>query len=124
VIGGHVGDYDRRAFVTTVQVYDPATNAWTRIGSLPDARSHVHNAAAVYDGRIVLAGGKTDDEAAANEVLLYTPSTNKWTTLQSLPDGRNSGVLGLLDGKLVYATGSSGGGDFEAGTYRGTLDEP
>jgi N-acetylneuraminic acid mutarotase len=121
-IGGHVGDFGRRAFVTTVQSYDPATDKWTQRAPLAEGASHFHNAAVVLNGAILVAGGKTDDEAAMSDVMLYDPLINKWRKVGDLPEGRNSGLLAAVNGVLVYTTGSSGGGDFEANTYRGEFD--
>jgi N-acetylneuraminic acid mutarotase len=121
VIGGHTGDYSGRTYLSTVHVFDPAAGTWTKVASLPGGHSHFHNAADVYEGRIIVAGGKTDDEAASNDVLVYDPGTNKWSTLTNLPSGRSSGPLRVLNGTLVYTTGSSGGGSFESTTWRGTF---
>jgi N-acetylneuraminic acid mutarotase len=41
----------------TMERYDPATNAWEALSSMPTERYHFGAAAAVLDGRIFVVGG-------------------------------------------------------------------
>jgi N-acetylneuraminic acid mutarotase len=121
-IGGHVNDFGGRLFLPTVHAYDPALNKWRQVAGLPDGRSHFHNAVAVVDGNIVVAGGKTAADAVLADVLLYDPIVNRWRKVGAMPESRNSGLLASVGGELIYTTGSSGGGEFRATTHRGTFE--
>src|SRR4051794_41750444 len=56
-----------RQYQSSVHVFDPSTGIWTKVASLPSGHSHFHNAIDVYNDRIIVAGGKTADEAASKD---------------------------------------------------------
>lgn len=90
-----------------VQVYDPATNAWTARAPLPLARSHITSATFVQGGRILVLGGLGPGNRVISRVDRYDPVTNTWSALASLPAGRLSGISDVLpDGRILFATGS------------------
>jgi hypothetical protein len=61
------------------EVYDPATDTWSRKASLPTARSWA--IAVVLGSRIYLFGG--DPDKKLNQV--YDTETDSWTTMSSIP---------------------------------------
>lgn len=90
-----------------VQVYDPATDAWTSRTPLPLARSHTTSSTFVRDGQIIVLGGLGPGNRVINRVDRYDPDTNAWAALTPLPGGRLSGVADVLgDGRIVFSTGS------------------
>jgi N-acetylneuraminic acid mutarotase len=88
--------------VGTHEVYDPATNSWTRLAPMPTPRNHL--GAAVAGGKIHAVGGRVpgDMELTAHEV--YDPATDSWTAAAPLPTGR-SGIAVVAHRGLVYVFG-------------------
>ncbi len=83
------GFYNSYIKVTSrAEVYDPATNSWARLSSVPMPQSHVGTA---NDGRtIYFAGGFRGDwfGKASNEFWMYDTVTGKWKAGPSLPGAR------------------------------------
>lgn len=89
--------------------FDPATNAWTEMPSLPSGRSS-HNAV-VMDGRIYVVGGWTlsgddggDWQRGAIVFDLADPSSG-WQALPEPPLRRRALAVSHVDGKLVALSG-------------------
>lgn len=108
VFGGFSGD---QGPVKRSDVYDPATNTWTRIADLPTRLTH---AGTVIDGRnFYFAGGYVGTGPAYTQVFAtkavwqYNVDTNQYTKLPDLPQARGAGSMVQLGRKLHYF----GGGD-------------
>jgi len=89
-----IGGYDpsnRNASLSTVEVYDPATNTWRSSteppgtpgapAPMPTARGFL--AAAAVNGKIYAIGG--DDGNIVNTVEVYDPATNTWRSSTEPP---------------------------------------
>jgi N-acetylneuraminic acid mutarotase len=90
-----------------VEVYDPATDTWTRASDMPTAR-FAHSASAV-DGKIYIIGGADADvHPVPSEGFLmvdvYDPATDTWTTAADIPAGAPHHTAGVVDGK-IYTIG-------------------
>ena len=86
---------DEPAATTTTPATTPATVA-AALAEMPLPRTEV--AAAVLDGRIVVAGGLTPDGAASDRADVYDPATNRWSPAPALPLGlHHSGMAALGD---------------------------
>ena len=64
-------------------VFDPATNAWRRVASMPHPHGF-HAQLTLPDGRVFVFGGYSstadhDADGADNPMELYDPTTNAWT---------------------------------------------
>ena len=107
--GGWLSAYNDETLetVTTLSVYDPATDQWTDRAALPYAVSHIGSGAFVLNGRIIIAGGETAHTVATNRVTIYDPATDKWTSLTNLPAARFSGVGAVIGGHIIFTGGSS-----------------
>jgi N-acetylneuraminic acid mutarotase len=104
-IGGQTG-YDANLTTrNTVQVYDPATDAWSTKAGMPSPVSHIHSATFVMGDRILVMGGESAHESPARTVYAYTPATNAWQSLTLLPAARFSGVATAINGKIYFTTG-------------------
>ncbi|MCW4010672.1 MAG: hypothetical protein NWF05_08640 [Candidatus Bathyarchaeota archaeon] len=100
------------------EAYDPTTNTWTKLASIPTA---VFNyASAVVDGKIYIIGGiqnftyiggDTMQQTYTNLVQIYDPQTNQWTigTSMSTPAGSLGGAAttGELAPKRIYVVGGN-----------------
>jgi N-acetylneuraminic acid mutarotase len=101
--------------LATVEVYDPATNAWSAAPPMPTARGGL---AAVLgpDQRIYAIGG--DDSLAAGllaTVEVYDPRTRTWETAPPMQTPRsNFGAAVAADGRIYAIGGDPSGTSVEA----------
>ena len=118
-IGGqHLGD-EEKGNQTTVQAFDPSTNAWTELAPLPRPLSHTESSSFTRGGRILVIGGVTQDSEEVASVLEYDPAADTWRELTPLPEVRQSPIAGAVGETIVVSTGSSPGGVPEADTWLG-----
>lgn len=102
VVGGHTWVFWQlnAAVLDTVELYDPAADAWTSGGTLSTPRSG-HSATLLADGRVLVAGGS----GATAE--LFDPASKTWSATGSMGEGRRSHFAVLLqDGRVIV--GGSG----------------
>ena len=87
--------------------YDPATNTWTELPSLPTARSGI--AAAVLDGRIHVFGGEGNQFSSTGvfeQNESYDPITNSWRTELPMAIPRHGIGAATIDGRIHIPAGS------------------
>lgn len=93
----------------TSEVYNPTTDSWSYIATMPTERNGATAVTAV-DGRIYVFGGSIDPVFPASlqtTVQVYNPTTSPWaTTAPSMPAARRllGGALGS-DGRIYLASG-------------------
>ncbi len=104
-----------------MRVYDPATNNWTQLASLPIAKSHMEGGTFVSDGKIIMAGGQVNDFQPTSNVVAYDPAVDKWTTLTSLPAARQGGIVRRIGNKVIVALGATQTNSPQATVWTGTL---
>jgi N-acetylneuraminic acid mutarotase len=97
----------RNVSVGTHEVYDPASNTWSRLEDLPTPRNHA--AVGVVDGRIYVIGGRAGSVFIPNAhnvdiVEEYNPATNLWTLRAPMPTPRSAMAWGTFNGR-IYAAG-------------------
>lgn len=109
IVGGVRGRDETAKNLSDVYRYDPATNAWSAVASLPKARSHFASSTVVTgDGRIVIIGGVYNGRVPLTNVTEYNPLTNRWTELDPIPEPRKAPVAQIIGDHLIVATGSPG----------------
>lgn len=131
VVGGIQGSVMPMASVmlSTLQIFDPATNSWTLGAPMPTPRAFVSTA--VVDGKLYALGG-TDPNNQWNVVEAYDPLTNSWTTKAPLPGPRSHAGAGIIDGRihvvggmgLLGATVSPPHAVYDPATDSWSADEP
>ena len=95
VLGGcHGGD-----ILGTVDVYNPLTDAWKQVSSMPTER-HLHGAAAL-EGKIYVMGGflRTAD--------VYDPQSDQWQPLANMGGPRGSCAAAAVGGKIYVIGGEN-----------------
>jgi N-acetylneuraminic acid mutarotase len=88
-----------------VDRYDPATNKWTKVASLPKSESHFNAATVLYDRYIITVGGENPHDHPQAWVFAYDTVLNKWARLTDLPSARRAGVAGVIGNTLIQSTG-------------------
>jgi hypothetical protein len=102
VLGGYAPD---GATLARAEVYDTATDTWSRGPDLPVAVNHAM--AATLDGVLYVAGGN-DGRGPSDQVARL--DGGRWRRLAPLPQGRQAGGLVALDGRLYLVGGVVDGG--------------
>ena len=88
----------------TVQVYNPATNAWTTKPSLPAARQG-GNGAVTINGMVYLPGGEDAAGALTRTLYAYNATTNVWSTRASMPAYGACGGSAVIAGRIYVFSG-------------------
>jgi WD40 repeat protein len=102
--------------LTSVELYDPATNTFAQPGSTPsmnEARANEGNGDLVSvllaNGKVLIAGGVDPSVAGLDTVELYDPTTNTFAPAASLPmmNSHRDGPTGtsLPNGEVLIAGG-------------------
>ncbi len=96
-IGGNTSSTN----VAAVEMYDPASGAWTDVGSLPAPRNHV--AGFVFAESVCVAGGRSPNTA---RVDCFDPAGRTWLRLRDLPLATSgAGAATLESGDVVVMGG-------------------
>ena len=108
-IGGeHLGN-DITNNQADVHVYDPKTDKWKELASLPVPWSHHTSSTVVVGGKILVLAGETNGRVHLKRVMQYDPATNKWTELNGLPSTRKSPVAGVIGDRIIVHGGEGRG---------------
>lgn len=93
------------------EIFDPATNSWSRTGPLVIARQG-HTATLLADGRVLVVGGVdvvADLWATVASAEIYDPTTDRWSGVAAMEESRAAHTATLLtDGQVLVAGGRSG----------------
>lgn len=119
VVGGGSGEGEQGA-LRSGERFDPTTEQWSVLSSLPFGRSYP-GFAALPDGRALIVGGTTKDiewpEEGIRDVLLYDPGLDTWYELPPLREAHmGAHVVALAGGVAVV------GGLTRVGTPAETID--
>lgn len=108
-IGGVIRHDPYQIDLADVHRYDPATDTWTAMASLPTPRSHTEPSTFVRNGRIVVVGGRSHPRGieTLREVTEYDPAMNQWRALAPLPEGRLAPIAAPIGDRVIVAAGGA-----------------
>jgi len=113
--GGHNDDEDgHTSYLTSVERYDPATNAWEAVAPMATARCNF--AMAVVDGKLYAVGGYDSDYFSSVE--RYDSALDAWEAVAPMTVRRVAFGVAVLDGKLYAVGGSAGNGGHRSSVER------
>lgn len=103
IVGGAVHHDPVQVDVDWVDRYDVASRRWSRAASLPEPVSHTEPSTFVYQGRIVVAGGRnnTGRDRVSDLIQEYDPAADTWLPIGRMPAGRLA-PLALAAGDSLY----------------------
>jgi N-acetylneuraminic acid mutarotase len=90
--------------LTTVEEFDPATDAWAIKADMPTSRNWP--AAAVVNGKIYVIGGdRTFLSTPRRTVEEYDPALDVWTGKTDMPSARSGHAAAVVEGKIYVMGG-------------------
>jgi N-acetylneuraminic acid mutarotase len=121
VLGGQHGQEEDQAALGDVDRYDPSTDQWTVMASLPvyAGKSHISEGTFAFGDRIIVIGGEQGFDDPQTAIESYDPATNTWTKLGTLPAARSTVIAGVVGNRLIVTTGN--GPSATDTTWVGTL---
>ena len=120
-VGGYDGDGGwNNSYLSSVERYDPATNAWEAVAPMAAARRAL--AVAVLDGKLYAVGGQGAGYNALSSVERYDAATNAWEATAPMATAREAHAVAVLDGKLYAVGGYDGYGISSVERYDPALE--
>ena len=121
LIAGGRSDSTGAGFLSSAELYNPSTRTFTATGSMTTARFS-HTATLLSNGKVLIAGGKSDGATYLDTAELHDPTSGTFTAIASTmgsPRDAHTATL-LADGTVLLA----GGGIASSGflTVTGSAD--
>jgi N-acetylneuraminic acid mutarotase len=93
-------------YLSTAELYDPASGTWAPTGSLNTARGD-HTATLLSNGKVMVAGGYNSTNLHLASAELYDPVAGTWTMTGRLTSTLSSGKVLLAGGNSCSTSTSS-----------------
>jgi N-acetylneuraminic acid mutarotase len=106
VVGGYTRINLADELVSTAELFDPVTAAWSPAGTLSTPRAS-HTATLLPDGRVLVMGGESALGTENKSTELYDPATKTWTTSGDMITARDVFTASLLSNKKVLVVGGT-----------------
>ena len=108
-LGGAHGHDKTQNDLSSCHRFDPATKKWTQIASLPDGRSHFESSTLIYQGRILVVGGRCNQSTpmrnVVGDLLEYNPQADAWRVVGELPVKVLAPSAAIIGGRLIVTGG-------------------
>lgn len=113
VVGAWTEGFPREKGLSHVWTYDPEADAWEQGREIPVSRRRGAAGAAVYDGKIYVAGGNAGGHGphatAVGWLDVFDPETGAWASLPPAPHGRDHFQAAVVGDRLYLAGGRDSG---------------
>ncbi len=99
------------AAFSTVEVYDPETDAWATGKDIPTPRSTM--TATAFGGKIYAIGGgvrRGEQDVAVSLMEMYDTATDRWAAAPDMPTPRFVPSSGVVNGRIYVAGGATSQG--------------
>ena len=110
-------------YLSTTEVYDPATNSWSSARSMAGARE-CHTATLLSSGKVLVTGGFISNTSPLASTELYDPATNTWSSAGAMAMNRGFHTATLLNAGQVLIAGGSPNGYASAALFSAELYTP
>jgi len=123
-----IGGDNSAGVLSDLQRYDPVTDTWTTLTSMPTARAGA--AAAVIDDGIFVIGGRQSTSGPCSggpylgTVEKYDVDTNTWSTVAPLPNPRSDLAAVAHGGKIFVFGGCTGTASAPSVTNEADMYDP
>ncbi len=98
------GDRGFNAYSRAVEIYDPNTNIWTTVDSLPYSLRY-HSSFLLENNKVLVMGG-TSESVSTNGVLEYDVEADSWAIKANMPEAlENLSAQKLIDGRIFVCGG-------------------
>ncbi len=108
-LGGDHGHDKTQIDVSSCHRFDPATNKWSEIASLPDGRSHFESSTIIHQGRILIVGGRCNSSqpprGVMNDLLEYDSKSDRWQVVGTMPEKLLAPSAEIVSGRIVVTGG-------------------
>jgi len=108
-LGGDHGHDIKQIDVKSCHRFDPALKKWSEIASLADGRSHFESSTIIYEGRILIVGGRCNSSQpprnVVNDLLEYDPKANTWQVIGVMPEKLLAPAAAIISGRLIVTGG-------------------
>ena len=114
ITGGYSGKVGMYMWLSTTQLFNPATKVWTEAAPLLQKRAY-HAAVRLQNGKVFVVGG-TNGKVAVTSTEIYDPATNQWSAAAPTSVPRAGHTVTLLPSGKVLVTGGEMQGQIGAKT--------
>ena len=117
---------EKRGTLDTVEVYDPATDIWTRASSMNHARYWA--ALSVVNGEIYATGGtgpspiRTEPDPYLSSVEVFNPKTDQWRERREMVTPKAGHSANFINGKIYVIGGAFWAVKEKAYKYHSTIE--
>jgi N-acetylneuraminic acid mutarotase len=124
--GGSISRVAESSAVATVDIFDPATNAWTAAAAPMATARAAHVQTTLSNGSVLVTGGSDGFLTVLASAEIYVPNTNTWSAAGAMSSARYQHSATLLSNGMVLAAGGSSQADQPSGcsctTYLAAAD--